>query len=287
VSFFISYLVLAEIYILVALSTNILVGVIGIFSLSQAAIFGVGAYVVAILTTRYAVPFELAMVSAASLSVGINILSALPSLRVAGDYFVVTSFGIQLLASAIFLNMTAITGGPAGFPGIPAPVVFGIAFSTPQLFLLLASSVVMIGCIGFWLVMRSPFGRLMHSIREDEVAVAASGKHVLNAKVSAAGLAGLYAGVAGGLYAGFMSFIDPTLFDLEASILFVTMVVLGGARTLWGSIVGALFLLGIPQLLQYIDIPLSIAAPARQMIYGLLLVLFVLYRPQGLVGQRL
>jgi branched-chain amino acid transport system permease protein len=285
-TFVISYVVLAEIYVLVALSTNVLVGVIGIFSLSQAAIFGIGAYTVAILTTRGIVPFEAAIAIAALICITINILAALPSLRVSGDYFVVTSFGIQLLASAVFLNLIWVTGGPMGIAGVPPPIIFGVSFADPRSFLLLSTTAVVIAAIIFWLVMRSPFGRLMNAIREDEVAVAAAGKYVLGAKVSAAGLAGFYAGAAGGLFAGFMSFIDPSMFDLEASILFVTMVILGGTRSLWGAILGAFILLGIPQVLQYIDIPTSIAAPTREMLYGLLLIVFVMYRPQGLVGQR-
>ena len=103
--------------------------------------------------------------------------------------------------------------------------------------------------------MRAPFGRLLRAIREDETAVAAAGKNVLRAKVSAAALAGAFAGTAGGLYATFLSFIDPSSFDLDASILLLTMVVVGGARTLAGSIVGPFLLLALPQLLTLVEIP--------------------------------
>jgi branched-chain amino acid transport system permease protein len=135
--------------------------------------------------------------------------------------------------------------------------------------------------------MRAPFGRLLRAIREDELAVAAFGKNVLFAKVRAAAIAGVMAGAAGGLYAVYLSFIDPTTFDLNASVLLLTMVVLGGARTLAGSIVGPLVLLALPQLLTFIDIPTTTAAAVRQGIYGLLLILFMVFRPQGLVGEKL
>ena len=110
---------------------------------------------------------------------------------------------------------------------------------------------------------------------------------MLWAKVSAAALAGAMAGVAGGLYATFLSFIDPSSFDLDASILLLTMVVVGGARTLAGSIVGPFLLLAMPQALSMLDIPTTIAAAARQLIYGVLLIAFMVFRPQGLVGERL
>ena len=135
--------------------------------------------------------------------------------------------------------------------------------------------------------MRAPFGRLLRAIREDETAVAAAGKNVLRAKVSAAALAGAFAGTAGGLYATFLSFIDPSSFDLDGSILLLTMVVVGGARTLVGSILGPFLLLALPQVLTLVAIPTTIAATARQLIYGLLLILFMLFRPQGLAGERL
>jgi branched-chain amino acid transport system permease protein len=144
-----------------------------------------------------------------------------------------------------------------------------------------------LGCLCFFLIMRAPFGRLLRAIREDETAVAAAGKNVLRAKVSAAALAGAFAGSAGGFYATFLSFIDPSSFDLDASILLLTMVVVGGARTLAGSVIGPFLLLALPQLLTLVDIPTTIAAAARQLIYGLLLIVFMLFRPQGLAGEKL
>ncbi|HTW70929.1 MAG TPA: branched-chain amino acid ABC transporter permease [Acetobacteraceae bacterium] len=286
--FLLSYLALAAIYAMLGLSTNLLVGIVGIFSVSQAAVFGVGAYVVAhFLMAADPMPFLPALAIAMLCCISLNILVTLPALRVSGDYFVVTSFGIQLLATAVFTNWTAGTGGASGMPGIPPPDVFGVQLqSTLQLTLLCMAGMVL-ACLCFWLIMRAPFGRMLRAIREDESAVAAAGKSVLRAKVSAAALAGAFAGVAGGLYATFLSFIDPSSFDLDASILLLTMVVVGGARTLAGSIVGPFLILALPQILTLLNIPTAFAATARQLIYGLLLIAFMLFRPQGLVGERL
>ncbi len=285
--FLYTYIVLAEIYVLLGLSTNLLVGIVGIFSVSQAAVFGVGAYIVAFLLMHTPVPFIAAIPIAALLCIGLNILVTLPSLRVSGDYFVVTSFGIQLLATAVFTNWTGGTGGANGLPGVPAPIILGHEFIEPMEFMALTSIGMGLGCLGFWLIMRAPFGALLRAIREDELAVAALGKSVLRAKVGAAALAGAFAGSAGGLYATFLSFVDPSSFDLDASIFLLTMVVVGGARTLAGSVLGPFVLLALPQILALIDIPTSIAAAARQLIYGLLLIVFMLFRPQGLLGEKL
>lgn len=285
--FWLSYATLASIYVLLGLSTNLLVGIAGIFSVSQAAVFGVGAYIVSYLLMNDIASFLPAMLVAAVFCVMLNVLVTLPALRVSGDYFVVTSFGIQLLATAVFTNWTAGTGGANGLPGIPPADLFGKSLDSTTQMTELCVSAMVLGCLAFWLIMRAPFGRLLRAIREDELAVAAAGKNVLRAKVSAAAMAGAFAGSAGGLYATFLSFIDPSSFDLNSSILLLTMVVVGGARTLAGSIIGPFLLLALPQVLSLIDIPTTVAAAARQLIYGVLLITFMLFRPQGLAGEKL
>jgi branched-chain amino acid transport system permease protein len=285
--FLFSYIILAEIYVLLGLSTNLLVGIAGIFSVSQAAVFGVGGYIVAYFLMNDTMGFVPAMVIAAIACVVLNIVVTLPSLRVSGDYFVVTSFGIQLLATAVFTNWTNATGGANGLPGIPPPDLFGYSLDSNAQVTALTTAAMVLGGLAFFLIMRAPFGRLLRAIREDELAVAAAGKNVLRAKVSAAALAGAFAGSAGGLYATFLSFVDPSSFDLDASILLLTMVVVGGARTLVGSILGPFLLLALPQILTLVDIPTTIAAAMRQLIYGVLLIAFMLFRPQGLAGEKL
>lgn len=285
--FWFSYVALASIYVLLGLSTNLLVGIAGIFSVSQAAVFGVGAYIVAYFLMNDITSFLPALAVAAVCCIALNIVVTLPALRVSGDYFVVTSFGIQLLATAVFTNWTDGTGGANGLPGIPSADLAGKALESTGAMVALSLCGMAVGCLIFWLVMRAPFGRLLRAIREDELAVAAAGKSVLRAKVSASALAGAFAGTAGGLYATFLSFIDPSSFDLDASILLLTMVVVGGARTLAGSIVGPFLLLALPQILTMVDIPTTIAAAARQLLYGVLLIVFMLFRPQGLAGEKL
>ena len=286
-TFLTSYLVFAEIYALASLSTNLLVGVTGIFSVSQGAIFGIGAYTVAILTSADISGFGPAMLLALALCLLTNVAFALPALRIAGDYFVVTSFGIQIVATAMFMNLTNLTGGASGLAGVPPPSVFGYDLDEPGKFLPLSTGALALACVCFSLIMRAPFGRLINAVREDELAVAAAGKNVLVAKVGVAALSGLFVGAAGGLYAVFLSFIDPGSFDIDASILLLTMIVVGGARTLAGSLVGPALLTALPQVLSLLPVSSSAAGPLRQIIYGALLVVFMLFRPQGIAGRRL
>src|SRR6202046_422052 len=168
--FWLSYVTLAAIYVLLGLSTNLLVGIAGIFSVSQAAVFGVGAYIVSYLLMNDLTSFLPAMLVAAVFCVALNILVTLPALRVSGDYFVVTSFGIQLLATAVFTNWTSGTGGANGLPGIPPADLFGKTLDSNAELVVLCLAAMVLGCVAFWLIMRAPFGRLLRAIREDELA---------------------------------------------------------------------------------------------------------------------
>lgn len=287
VSFLLSWLILSQIYALAALSTNLLVGVIGIFSVSQAAIFGVGAYTVALLTVSNTVPFPFAVLAAMAICGGLNVLWSLPSLRLWGDYFVITSFGSQIVATSVFINWSELTAGAAGITGIPGPVLFGHEIVEPAEFLVFSTVVLILASVSFWLLMHSPFGRTIDAIRQDESAVLAAGKDVLRAKLSVSAISGVYAGLGGVLFATFIAYIDPTSFDIHVSVLILTMLVVGGARTLAGSIVGPFLLMALPQALAYVDVPSTIAGPLRQLLYGVLLVAFMLLRPQGIAGRRL
>lgn len=286
-NFFLSYIILSQIYCIAALSTNLLVGVIGIFSVSQAAMMGIGAYTFALLTTAVGLPFPVAIVGGIVVCAALNVVTSLPALRLAGDYFVVTSFGTQLVATAVFINWSEVTGGASGLAGIPAPMLFGYGSESPVVFVWLTSLFLALVALTYWLLMRSPYGRILHAIRQDEIAVVAAGRRVLRAKLGVSAVSGAYAGIAGALYAAFVSFIDPQSFEIHVSVLILTMVVVGGARTLAGSIIGPFLLMAVPQLLSLIDLPSTMLGPTRQLAFGVILVAFMLWRPQGIAGRKL
>lgn len=285
-NFFLSYLILAEIFAIMALSTNFLVGIIGIFSVSQAALMGVGAYAYAGVAMA-GMPFPVALLAAVTLCALLNVVTSLPALRLSGDYFVITSFGLQFIATAVFVNWVQVTGGSTGIAAIPAPRMLGISFEEPQYFVILSSLALALAALAYTLLMRSSYGRVLHAVRLNELAAGAAGRNVLKMKLGVSAVSGIYAGLAGALYAIFMSYIDPSSFEIQQSIVILTMLVIGGARTLAGSLIGPLLLLAIPQVLSLVHIAPELLGPTRALVFGALLVVFMLWRPQGIAGRKI
>jgi branched-chain amino acid transport system permease protein len=172
-----------------------------------------------------------------------------------------------------------------GLPGIPQPTLFGITLSAHWQMLLL---VWMLAALSFWVLrrlVRAPFGRVLRAIREDEVFTQSFGKSVTGFKVKAFVISAALAAVAGSLYAVYITFIDPTSFTVQESIFMLAIVIVGGAGNLWGSVIGAVVLVALPELLRFVGLPSAIAANVRQILYGSLLVVMMLWRPQGLLGE--
>ncbi|MDI6794638.1 MAG: branched-chain amino acid ABC transporter permease [bacterium] len=215
----------------------------------------------------------------------ISLCVSLPSLRLKGDYFILATIGFQVIVFTILYNWIGLTRGPYGIPGIPAPSLFGFEFSTlPGYFLL----TLIISGLSFLVIRRilvSPFGRLLKAVREDELATQALGKDVFKVKVIAFLIAAGMAAISGSLFAHYVTYIDPTSFTLEESIFIATIIIVGGMGNMKGPVVGTVLLLIIPEGLRFIGIPDSVAANLRQMIYALLLIGFMYFRPQGIAGE--
>ena len=278
-------LILIGIYVILSVSLNLIVGFAGLLSIAHAAFYGVGAYAAALLALNLNSPFLINILCAIVLSAMLGVLVGLPSLRILDDYFVIATFAFQIITFSILNNWVSFTGGPMGLPGIPQPVIFGIKISSHIDFLVLTG----IFCaLSLWLcyrIVQSPFGRVLKSIREDEVFARASGKNIDAYKVLVFVIGAGMAAVAGVIYAYYISFIDPTSFTVMESIFIISIVIIGGAGSLWGPVAGAVVLVVLPEVLRFIGLPSSVAANLRQIIYGGLLVAFMLWRPQGLLGE--
>lgn len=278
-------LILIGIYIILAASLNLIIGYTGLLSIAHAAFYGVGAYVAALMALKLNSPFILNVICAV---IGTGLLGALvgiPSLRIRDDYFVIATFAFQVITFSVLNNWVSFTGGPMGIPGIPQPVILGWKVSSHFGFLLL------VGCfcgLTLWITYRmvnSPFGRVLKTIREDEVFALAAGKNVGVYKVLVFVIGAGMTAIAGCLYAYYISFIDPTSFTVMESIFIISIVIIGGAGSLWGPVIGAVVLVTLPELLRFIGLPSSLAANIRQILYGGLLVVFMMWRPQGLLGE--
>ena len=278
-------LILIGIYVILSVSLNLIAGYAGLLSIAHAAFYGVGAYVAALMALNLHSPFLLNIICAVILSGLLGALVGIPSLRIRDDYFVIATFAFQVITFSVLNNWVSFTSGPMGLPGIPQPVIFGLKISSHLGFL------AMVGffCVTILLItrriVRSPFGRVLKAIREDEVFAQAAGKNVAAYKVLVFMIGAGMASVAGVMYAHYISFIDPTSFTVMESIFIISIVIIGGAGSLWGPVVGAVVLVTLPELLRFLGLPSSVAANVRQILYGGLLVAFMMWRPQGLLGE--
>lgn len=284
-SYLLHLLIYAEIYILVALSLNLLVGYGGLLQLAHAAYYGVGAYTAAILTLRFGYGFLAAVALATLMSGLLSLLVSLPAWRFKGDAFVMMSLAVQMALYAIFYNWIDLTGGPFGLSSIPHPVIGSSSFATRNSIAVLYSLIVLSCVIGLGILKRSAFGRCLQAMRDDELAARSLGIQTKKLKVQTVLIASMIVGLAGALYAFYVTYIDPTSFTLDESILMLSMVIVGGTGNLKGPLIGALTLIAIPEILRLLELPSSIAANVRYLVYGLLIVLLMLWRPQGIAGR--
>lgn len=273
---------IANIYIVLAVSLDVLVGFTGLISLAHAAFFAIGAYSTAILAGNLG---PIGAIAAGILAASvISILAALPSLRVRGTYLLIVTIALEIVITVVLLNWSELTGGPGGIARIPALEILGQPLRGASF--AVVTSVVAILAFGLcWRLMRSPFGALLQAIRDDEVGCMMLGKNVALTKMSVFAFAGSLAAIAGSLYAHHTSYVDPSGFDITVSISILLMVMLGGAGTLYGPVIGAIALTLLPELLRFMPFPSGVAAASRQLVFGLLLVVLIFFRPQGLLGR--
>ncbi|MFQ5633114.1 MAG: branched-chain amino acid ABC transporter permease [bacterium] len=278
-------LIMINIYAILTLSLNIVVGYSGLLSLCHAAFYGIGAYITTLLMMKAGLGFVPAVLFAIAGAVILSYLIAIPSLRLKGDYFVLATLGFQIIIFVILYNWVDVTRGPYGIPGIPQPQILRFRIdSLPEFFIF--SLLIVFVCGGLiYLILNAPFGRTLKAIREDEIAAAALGKHVPRFKTQSFVIAAAFAAIPGALFATYFRYIDPTSFTLMESIFILSIIIIGGSGNLIGPIAGSVFLVVLPEILRFLQIPDSIAANMRQIIYGLILILLLRYRTQGLFGE--
>ncbi len=283
--YFENLVILGSIFSILSVSLNLTMGYTGLFNLGHAAFFAIGAYVSALLALGFGVPFWFALVAAALFSALFGFLLGFPTLRLRGDYLALGTLGFAFIVEAILKNWTDVTRGPLGLPGIPRPELLGISFSSLDLYLILALVFLAFTIIITHRIVNSPFGRILKAIREDETAAATLGKNIFRYKLIILTVSAFFAGIAGSLYAHYITFIDPTSFSLPVLILLLSAVIIGGLASIRGSVVGAFLLILLPEPLRFIGLPSNLVGAGRQMIYAALVLTILLKRPQGLFGE--
>ncbi len=251
--------------LIMALGLNLITGVTGQLTLGHAAFMSIGAYASAIATVNYHIPFLLGVFIGGLVAGLVGIIIGFPTLRLTGDYLAIATLGFAEIVRVQFTNMK-ITNGAIGFLGIEGATTFPIVMTIA----------VLIICLMVWLE-NSRNGRAMLAIREDEVASSAVGINTTLYKIQAFAIGSFCAGVGGALFAHTTTFIQPTDFGFMKSVDILSIVVLGGLGSIPGTIIGAIVLTAAPEVLR----PLS---NYRMMVYGLLLVVIMIFRPHGLLG---
>ncbi len=277
--------ILISIYAILGLSLNLVIGYTGLLSITQAAFYGIGGYVTAILLTSTGMNFFLALIIGMIITGICSLVIGFVLSKFNDDYYALGSFGFNVIIYSIFLNWQSLTRGPLGIPGIPRPSLFGFTFSENFSFLILSLVFLVIIYYISRFITTSSFGRVLKAIREDEEAISVFGYHTLWFKLAIFVVSAMMAAVAGSLFASYITFIDPSSFTLTESIFILAIVILGGLANNKGAMLGAVCLILLPEILRFVGFPDDIAAQMRQVTYGVILIVLMMYRPQGLIGE--
>lgn len=268
-------LIIICIYTILSQSLSLVAGYSGQISLAHAGFYGIGAYTAALMAVNFGTPAILNMLIALLISGIVAYIVAKVAVKTVDDYYVVITLGIQVVIYSIMNNWQDVTNGPLGISGIPTISFWGVPLESKWAFL--SVSVIISGLVWFILnnITKSPFGRVLRALSEDEIYTDSLGKNVGNAKVVSFVISGMLASLGGVLYAYYISYIDPTSFTLDESIFILSIVIIGGMRNLWCVCFATVFLVLLPEILRFVGMPSSIAANLRQIIYGIALIIVV------------
>lgn len=279
---------LVAIHIASATGLNILTGYTGLVSLGQAAFMGLGAYTVAVLELRAGTPALLNLVAGGGVAMIGGVIVGIPSLRVKGLYLAIATIAASFIAHFLFANWTPVTGGTAGL-SLPPASVFGVALDTSFRIYWLIVPITVLMVAGTANLFRTRIGRAFIAIRDRDISAEVLGIPLLRYKLLSFALSSFYAGVAGGLWAYFFRVVTPESFPLIMSIFFLAAIIVGGMGTILGGVLGAAFMTMVPELLKLIVgwLPLGdnaalILSPVRTIVFGALIVGFLIFEPHGL-----
>lgn len=272
---------LVGIYILMSLSFNLVVGYTGLLNLGHVGLMAIGAYASAILMKTADLPFPVALLGAALLTMVVAAALAIPARKIRGDYYALVTLGFMFVVFAVLVNWESLTRGTLGIPGVPRPE----GFTSNTMYLLLVGAIT---AITFWFLDRlvnSPFGRALEAVRDDEEVAQALGKPVFKLKVIAMAVSGFVVGIAGALLAHFVQFISPGMFWLDLLIWSLAGMMIGGVASMRGTVLGVVVLFCLLEPMRFLDLPSAYVGPLRLLIMLALLLLIVLYKPRGIMGR--
>lgn len=276
--------IIVIIFVILAVSLNLAIGYTGLINLGHIAFYGVGAYTSAILAMK-GYPFLLSFVAAGILAAACGFVLTAITNRLKGDYFALATLGFGFVIYSLMLNWSQLTRGPLGIPGIPRPSFFGLKIATNLEYLIFAFVIMLVTAGFLYFLTRSRYGKLLEAVRDDAIGTQARGKNIFKLKYQSVMISAFFAGIAGSLYGHYISFIDPSTFFLNDIIIIVTIVIVGGLASVRGNMLGAFIIILLPEALRFVSLPPSMIGPMRQILYAVLLILILMYRPRGLFGR--
>ena len=287
--YWLAQLTFVLIYSVVGLGLMLLAGFTGQFSIGHAAFLGVGAYTQAVLTNM-GWPFPVALVAAGLLSALVGVIVGVPALRVKGIYLGMATLSFGFIVEEVFARGEKVTGGNAGMQ-VKAPDIFGWKLSSGEEFYFLCLVITVICTLAVLNLLRSPTGRAFVAIRDSEISAQSMGIHLARYKSLSFALSAALAGIGGALYAHKLQFISPDQFNILQSIDLLLMVVIGGLGSVHGAFLGAIFLISMPQMIalskDYLPAFIGQAPGLQAVVYGAVLIGFVLFEPLGIYGRWL
>lgn len=278
IEFYPEHFIFAGIWSLVTIGLSLLMGYAGQISLGQAAFYGIGAYVSAILTVHFGLNPWLCMVIGMAVAAAVAVMVGVPSLKLRGHYLAMATLAFGIIVYIVFNEEGEWTGGPDGMSGIPGLNLFGFEFDSVEKYYYLVWFFVFAAFIFTINIIQSRSGRALRAIHISEAASNAMGINVSRFRIIVFVYSGILAALAGSLYAHYMNFVNPTSFDLFFSIKLIIMIALGGMHSIWGAIIGAFLVTFLSfEWLHYFE-------EFEVVVYGVILLLITIFLPHGLVG---
>lgn len=283
-AYFTHLLILIGIYYILAISLQLSLGYSGLLNLGHIAFFGIGAYTSAILSLK-GTPFVICLMASGIFALLLGWLLSIPTSKLKGDYLALATLGFSFIVYTILLNWTGLTRGSLGLPGIPKPIILGFDFSSNIAFLVLVIIVALASHLFIYRTCNTQFGKALEATRDDDLAVRSLGKSILKLKSLALLISAFFAGIAGSLFATYISFINPTFFSFTNLVPILLVVIIGGLTSLSGTYLATIIIVLLPELLRYVGFPSTILGPSTQIIYALILLLIINLKPRGFYGK--
>lgn len=284
--YFLNIINLVLIFIILTESYNLVLGYSGMIHVGHVAFMAIGAYISALLTLA-GYPFWIGLVFGTFGAGFAGLLLGIPTVRFKEDYLVAATLGMGEIIRLVLLNERQFTGGSSGLTKIARPELFGIAFQTQSSLLIFNGIITVLVLLFVWRLVKSPFGKVVESIREDDVAAQTLGKPTTYKKLQILVIAAALAGLSGVLNAHTVQFIDPDTFGIQRMIFIFLIVVFGGTGNFWGPIVGTIILYTLFESMRFLPLPPHVLGPLRWIFYALILITMIILKPKGIMGKKL